>query len=410
MNNEHEKNDESRKKTENNEGKNIEIFFKKINDFNEMGLKKELLQGIYKYGFEKPSEIQQRGILPLIQKTDLIAQAQSGTGKTATFVIGTLQNILIEKSHPQILVIAPTRELVFQIQNVYESIGKILKINAQSFVGGTKLKSDITNLSINKPHIIIGTPGRLLDLFSLRSSISQYLQFLIIDEADEMFSRGFKLQVYRILKYIPKNCKIAFFSATLPKEIMEIIEILIDNPIKILVKKEELTLEGIKQFYIPIDKEEWKLEALFDVFKSIKVEQSIIYANSKKKVEWLSNCLEKENFPVAYLHGDLEQLKRSETMKEFRSGNIRFLITTDLLSRGIDIQKVNFVINFDLPLNKESYIHRIGRSGRFGKKGVAINFLSRLDIDILREIEGYYNTTIELIPNNFSDFEFIINS
>jgi translation initiation factor 4A len=233
---------------------------------------------------------------------------------------------------------------------------------------------------------------------------------LIIDEADEMFSRGFKLQVYRILKYIPKNCKIAFFSATLPKEIMEIIEILIDNPIKILVKKEELTLEGIKQFYIPIDKEEWKLEALFDVFKSIKVEQSIIYANSKKKVEWLSNCLEKENFPVAYLHGDLEQLKRSETMKEFRSGNIRFLITTDLLSRGIDIQKVNFVINFDLPLNKESYIHRIGRSGRFGKKGVAINFLSRLDIDILREIEGYYNTTIELIPNNFSDFEFIINS
>jgi superfamily II DNA/RNA helicase len=381
-----------------------EINLQKINEFNDMGLKKEILQGIYKYGFEKPSEIQQRGIFPLIQKKDLIAQAQSGTGKTATFVIGTLQNLTIEKFKLQVLVVAPTRELVLQIQNVFDSIGKILKAKAQACVGGTKIKEDLENLNSIQPHIIIGTPGRLLDLFFLQNYLSEHLEYLIIDEADEMFSRGFKIQVYKIFKYIPKNCKIAFFSATLPKEIMKIIEMFIDNPVKILVKKEELTLEGIKQFYIPVEKEEWKLEALLDIYKSVKIEQSIIYANSKKKVEWLTDCLKKENFPVSYLHGDMEQFERAETMKNFRSGNIRFLITTDLLSRGIDIKKVNFVINFDLPLNKESYIHRIGRSGRFGKKGIAINFLLRLDIDILREIEAYYNTTVELISDDVSIF------
>jgi translation initiation factor 4A len=215
--------------------------------------------------------------------------------------------------------------------------------------------------------------------------------------------------VYRILKYLPKNCKIALFSATLPKDILTVIELFISNPVRILIKKEELTLEGIKQFYVPVEREEWKLEALFDIYRSIKAEQSIIYVNARKKVEWLAQKMKINDFSVTYIHGEMEQSERSETMKNFRFGKSRVLITTDLLSRGIDIEKVNFVINYDLPQKKENYIHRIGRSGRFGKKGLAINFLSRLDVLALREIEAYYNTDIGLIPENLTDFDFTVN-
>jgi len=382
----------------------------RIGEFADMDLKQNLLEGIFKYGFEKPSEIQQRGIMPIVCKKDLIAQAQSGTGKTATFVIGTLQNIEVDSTSVQVIIVAPTRELAYQIEMVYKAIGKYTKVRTQGCVGGTSIKDDLSIYSKNKPHVIIGTPGRLFDLLSIEETVSVHLDYLIVDEADEMFSRGFKIQIYRIFKFLPKGCRIALFSATLPKEILEIIELFITNPVRILVKKEELTLEGIKQFYIPVDKEEYKLEALYDIFKSIRVEQSIIYVNAKKKVEWLSNMMKKKEFSVSCIHGDMGQFERTETMKSFRSGEFRFLITTDLLSRGIDIKKVNFVINYDLPQFKESYIHRIGRSGRFGKKGVAINFLTRLDIDILREIEAYYNTTIELMPNDVSDFDFIINT
>lgn len=389
---------------------NLHSLNERIGEFSDMDLRPELLEGIFKYGFEKPSEIQQRGIQPIIKKKDLIAQAQSGTGKTATFVIGTLQNIKESNSSVQVLVVAPTRELAYQIQMVYKSIGIYLKINTQTCIGGVSFNDDIQKISKEKPQIIVGTPGRLFDLLTLEKLSIQNLECLIVDEADELFSRGFKVQIYRIFKFLPKDCRIALFSATLPKEILHIIELFITNPVRILVKKEELTLEGIKQFYIPVDKEEWKLEALCDIFKTIRVEQAIIYVNSRKKVEWLSDLMKNKDFPVTSIHGDMDQNERTITMKNFRFGETRYLITTDLLARGIDVKKVNFVINYDLPQNKENYIHRIGRSGRFGKKGVAINFLSRLDVDILREIEAYYNTTIEIMPNDLSDFDFIINT
>ncbi|ABW98006.1 eif4A (nucleomorph) [Hemiselmis andersenii] len=387
-----------------------EFFPEKIGEFSDMGLKKEILQGIFKYGFEKPSLIQQKGILPIIHKKDLIAQAQSGTGKTATFVIGTLQNVQYDVFQVQCMVVCPSRELANQIKIVYESIGKFTKIRTQECIGGTKIKDDRQLLFSKKPHIIIGTPGRLFDILSIEKLLSQKLEYLVIDEADEMFSRGFKVQIFRIFKYLPKECKIGLFSATLPKEILQVIELFISDPVRILVKKEELTLEGIKQFYIPIEKEEWKLEALFDIYRSIKAEQSIIYVNARKKVEWLANKMKLNDFSIAFIHGEMEQSERSETMKNFRFGKFRVLITTDLLSRGIDIEKVNFVINYDLPQYKESYIHRIGRSGRFGKKGVAINFLSRVDVDNLREIEAYYSTVIALIPEDFTDFDFTVNT
>jgi translation initiation factor 4A len=396
-------------KTENLSEIENNFFHQKIGEFSDMGLKKEILQGIYKYGFEKPSPIQQKGILPIIHKKDLIAQAQSGTGKTATFVIGTLQNIQKDIFYVQCIVIVPSRELANQIKIVYQNIGKFTRIRIQECIGGTRIKDDQQLYYTIKPQIIIGTPGRLFDIFSLEKFFTKNLNYIIIDEADEMFSRGFKVQVYRILKYLPKNCKIALFSATLPKDILTVIELFISNPVRILIKKEELTLEGIKQFYVPVEREEWKLEALFDIYRSIKAEQSIIYVNARKKVEWLAQKMKINDFSVTYIHGEMEQSERSETMKNFRFGKSRVLITTDLLSRGIDIEKVNFVINYDLPQKKENYIHRIGRSGRFGKKGLAINFLSRLDVLALREIEAYYNTDIGLIPENLTDFDFTVN-
>jgi translation initiation factor 4A len=380
-----------------NKKKNI-LYMEAVDTFDEMQLRQELLKGIYGYGYERPSHIQQKGILPLIQKKDTIAQAQSGTGKTATFVIGTLQNVDFSKELVQILTIVPTRELAYQIEQSFKMIGIHLKVKTQVCVGGVLLSGNIRDFIEHNPHVIIGTPGRLLDILSINPNISQYLKYLVIDEADEMFSKGFKIQIYQIFKFIPKNCTIALFSATLPKEIIEIIELIMNNPIKILVKKNELTLEGIKQFYIAVEKEDWKLETLCDIYKTIKITQSIIYVNSRKKVEWLNNKMMANGFTVSFLHGDMNQLERSETMKNFRVGMYRVLITTDLLSRGIDIQQVCLVINYDLPLNKEIYIHRIGRTGRFGKKGIAINFLTRVDVQILREIESYYNTTIQEMP------------
>lgn len=369
-----------------------------------MGLKKKLIQGIYNYGFERPSVIQQKGIVPLIMKKDIIAQAQSGTGKTATFVIGTLQNLETSIKFIKILIIAPTRELANQIQDVYNSIGCFMEINTQVCTGGSKLSVDLQCLKKNQPHVLIGTPGRLLDLFDSNSYMILNLDFIIIDEADEMFSKGFKVQVFKIIKYIPKSSNIAFFSATLPKEILKIIELFMNNPTRILVKKDELTLEGIKQFYIAVDEEDWKLSVLCDLYKKIRIKQAIIYVNTRRKVEWLVNKMVQNGFNVSQLHGDMNQLERSEIMKNFRSGLIKVLITTDLLSRGIDVQQVSLVINYDLPMSKESYIHRIGRSGRFGRKGLAVNFLGRLDVPVLREIEVYYSTSIEEMPSDITEY------
>ena len=372
--------------------------------FEDMRLKKKLIQGIYNYGFEKPSVIQQKGIVPIIMKKDIIAQAQSGTGKTATFVIGTLQTLESDSSSIKILVIVPTRELAHQIQEVYTSIGCYMDAPTQVCTGGSKLSVDVHFLKKKPPQVLIGTPGRLLDLFSTNSSVISSLNFIVIDEADEMFSKGFKVQVFKIIKYIPKSSNIAFFSATLPKDILKIIELFMNDPIRILVKKDELTLEGIKQFYIAVDEEQWKLDVLCDLYKRIRIKQAIIYVNTRRKVEWLSKKMIQNGFDASQLHGDMSHTERGGIMKKFRSGLIKVLITTDLLSRGIDVEQVSLVINFDLPMTKESYIHRIGRSGRFGRKGLAINFLGRLDVPILREIEVYYSTSVEEMPSDITEY------
>merc|ERR1711934_478221 len=370
--------------------------------FDEMNLKEDLLRGIYAYGFEKPSTIQQRGIVPIMRGHDTIAQAQSGTGKTATFTIGVLQRVDLNMKQCQALLLAPTRELANQSHKVVCSIGDYLNIVAHACIGGTKVSDDIEILR-RGVHIVVGTPGRVFDMIERRALDVRNVKLFILDEADEMLSRGFTDQIYDIFRKLPESVQVGLFSATMPDEVLEMTTKFMNNPKRILVKRDELTLEGIKQFYIGVDKNEWKLETLCDLYETLTITQAIIYCNARRMVDWLTESLHEKDFTVSALHGDMDQKERELIMREFRSGSSRVLITTDLLARGIDVQQVSLVINYDLPKDRENYIHRIGRSGRFGRKGVAINFIVSEDVRVLRDIEQFYNTQIEEMPMNVAD-------
>merc|ERR1712070_859955 len=362
--------------------------------FDEMNLKEDLLRGIYAYGFEKPSTIQQRAIVPIVKGFDTIAQAQSGTGKTATFTIGVLERIDLKMKAAQALILAPTRELANQSHKVVCSIGDYLNIIAHACIGGTKVSDDIYMLR-RGVHVVVGTPGRVFDMIERRALDVRHVKLFVLDEPDEMLSRGFTDQIYDIFKKLPETVQVGLFSATMPEEILEMTTKFMNDPKRILVKRDELTLEGIKQFYVAVEREEWKLDTLCDLYETLTITQAIIYCNDRRQVDWLTEQLHSRDFTVSALHGDMDQKERELIMKEFRSGSSRVLITTDLLARGIDVQHVSLVINYDLPKDTENYLHRIGRSGRFGRKGNAINFVTRDDACTLRDIERHYNTQIE---------------
>jgi len=252
-------------------------------------------------------------------------------------------------------------------------------------------------------HIIVGTPGRVLDLLSRRAFNPATIKTFVLDEADEMLSRGFKDQIYDVFQALPANVQVGLFSATMPPEALEITEKFMTSPIRILVKQDEVTLEGIRQFFINCEREQWKLDTLCDLYDTLNIAQAVIFVNTKKKVDWLTDQLRARDFTVSATHGDMEQEQRNLILSEFRTGSSRILITTDLLARGIDVHGVSLVINYDLPRNFEKYIHRIGRSGRFGRKGVAINLISHEDVQTMRELERFYNTKIEEMPAHIAD-------
>mmetsp|Transcript_3614 Transcript_3614/g.8002 ORF Transcript_3614/g.8002 Transcript_3614/m.8002 type:complete len:414 (+) Transcript_3614:117-1358(+) len=373
-----------------------------IDSFDGMDIPEELLRGIYAYGFEKPSAIQQRAIKPTMLGRDLIAQAQSGTGKTATFAIGTLAKLDPKLRECQSLILAPTRELAQQIQKVVIALGDYMELQVHACVGGTAVRDDIRTLQ-GGVHVVVGTPGRVYDMINRRALRLDSIRQFFLDEADEMLSRGFKDQIYDIFKFLPESVQVCLFSATMPLEVLEVTQRFMRDPVRILVKKDELTLEGIKQFYIAVEREDWKLDTLCDLYETLTITQAIIYCNTRRKVDWLQEQMQERDFTVSCMHGDMDQRERDIIMREFRSGSSRVLITTDLLARGIDVQQVSLVINFDLPTNRENYIHRIGRSGRFGRKGVAINFLTEGDVRYLRDIEQFYQTEISEMPMNVAD-------
>lgn len=371
--------------------------------FDDLNVNENILRGVYSHGFEKPSAIQSAAIPKMIVGKDLIAQAQSGTGKTGAFSIGTLCRIDESVQSIQSIILVPTRELADQVTKVITDLCSYTKITVMKVIGGTNINLCRDELSKN-PHILVGTPGRILDMIRRRYLPTVDVKLLTFDEADEILSHGFKEDIHDIIQSVDKNAQICIFSATLPDEILELTDKFMNNPERILVKRESLTLEGIQQFFININHDDWKYDVIADLYDTINIGQCIIYMNSKQKIVDVYNRLTKDNFPVDYISGDRTVDERNKIMNDFRSGTLRILLSSDLLARGIDIQQLSLVINFDLPREKETYIHRIGRSGRYGRKGVAINLITNREVEYLKSIEEFYDTQIVEMPQNIADY------
>ena len=383
-----------------------EYYIKNWEDEN-LNLKKNLLRGIYSFGFENPSEIQKKAIYPFIKKhgnkrKDIVAQAQSGTGKTGAFVVSSLQIINEKIKKTQVMILAPTHELAQQIDDVLIGLGNYLNIKTQLLIGGKSVDIDRKELENDTPHVVVGTPGRMHDMIRRKYLKVNDLKLIVIDEADEMLSSGFVDQVYRIFQHMPEDIQIGLFSATMPDELETLTEKFLRNPTKILVNAEELTLQGITQYFINIEDVIQKYETIKDLFGGLNVSQAIIYCNSTRRVDDLTDAMNQDQFPVKKIHGKMDQHERKVIFKEFKSGGCRVLITSDLFARGIDVQQVSIVINFDIPKNEHTYLHRIGRSGRWGRKGVAINFQTKYDSQRLKKFEEYYETKIEELPMDFT--------
>jgi translation initiation factor 4A len=371
-------------------------------NFDDMGLPELLLRGVYANGFERPSAIQRKAIVPMMAGVDILGQAQSGTGKTGTFSIGSLARVDPAIKSPQVLVLSPTRELAQQTEQVAKAISQYMDIRVHCATGGPPIADDIRALDAGC-QFIVGTPGRIYDLIQRRKLQLSHIRHLILDEADQMLEDRFREQVLSILQFnFPRETKVALFSATMPPNVQEVADRFLQNPIKILIPAEQVTLEGIKQFHIEIPRDEWKFELLDDLYRHLPINQMIIFVNKRARAEWLAERMRTSGHTLEYIHGDMEVAERRSRMDDFRAGKARVLISTDLLARGIDVQQVSLVINFELPPQRENYIHRIGRAGRYGRKGVAINICTTEEMRYLKDIEAYYATSIPELPKDLS--------
>jgi superfamily II DNA/RNA helicase len=374
-----------------------------IHDWDELQIEPSILRGIFAYGFEKPSPIQQRAIKPVIDGRDVIAQAQSGTGKTATFTIGALQRVNIAESSTQVLILSPTRELSTQTAKVISNIGSFMNgLKIQTLFGGSVIEEVSSFSSKNIPHIICGCPGRVYDMMRRDRISSKSIKLIILDEADEMLSSGFKEQVYNIFQNLNSDIQVCLFSATLPDGINIITDKIMRNPVKICVKREQLTLEGIAQYFIAVNDDREKYITLKDIFSFITLSHTIIYCNSIKRVQDLYEAMCEDGFPVCRIHSNMDKGDRDKSFNDFRNGTSRVMISSNVTARGIDIQQVSVVINFDLPKCVHTYLHRIGRSGRWGRKGVGINFITRRDVVQIKRIEEHYSTKISEMPGDLN--------
>ena len=369
--------------------------------FDDFDLNDKLLRGIYSYGFENPSDIQCKALPIINSKRDLYAQAQSGTGKTGAFTIGALNILDPDLKKTQILILNPTYELVNQNYDVMKALSQYMNVNIMKVVGKTSLDECKRELE-KEPEIIIGTPGRVLDMINRRVLYTQSIKLLVFDEADEMLSYGFRDNIYNIVQYIPKDTQVCLFSATRTDETVDLSNKFLNNPESIIVEHQNVSLEGIKQFKVVIN-EEWKYDTLIDLYNLLNISQCIIYVNYKDKLMRIYEELIKNEYPVDYIHGEISKDERESKLLDFKNGKTRLLLSTDLLARGIDVQQLNLVINYDLPRSKETYIHRIGRSGRYGRKGVAINLVGQRDQRSLAEIQEHYKVTIDDLPQNLSE-------
>lgn len=376
--------------------------YQEYETFDSMDLPTDLLRGIFGYGFEKPSQIQRKGIVPIAKGRDLIAQAQSGTGKTGTFTIGSLARVDPAIKAVQVLCMLPTRELAQQVQLVASSIGSNMGIKTYAAMGKTPVREDIRALD-RGVQFLIGTPGRIFDLMNRRAFSTEHIKVIVIDEADQMLEDRFREQLQCILGLgFPSTARCALFSATMNDDVVEFAEKLLDNPVRILISPEEVNLKGIRQYRVDLDREDWKFEVLLDLYKNLNITQALIYCNKRQKAEWLAEKMTGAGFPITCIHGDMDVKERMDRMTAFRKGDTRVLISTDLLARGIDVQQVSLVINYELPPQMDNYIHRIGRSGRYGRKGNAINLLCPDDVRAMKEIETFYKIEVGKLPEDLS--------
>lgn len=383
----------------------------KNNSFDDMEfLNYDLMRGIFDYGFQCPSKIQNLTIKDIYDGYDIIAQSQSGTGKTGAFTIGALSIINQTQNHPQVLILATTRELATQIHFVISNISKFMNIKIGLAIGGTQITNDTHRdfyKHIRTCHVIIGTPGRVFDYIQRKAFNPKKLRMFVMDEADALLKKDFVEQIQKIFNELDEACQIIIFSATYTDEILEIAESITSEPKKkILIKHENLNIDLIKQYKVDVHKDNFKYSTLTDLYTKLQIGQCIIFVNSINSANYLDKRLTKDGFGVGKIHGELDSNLRNNVLKDFRTGSIRVLIATDVLSRGIDVEQIGIVINYDLPKDYAQYLHRIGRSGRFGKIGVAINFITRYDYETLQNIETHYKIKILDMPspttiNNF---------
>lgn len=372
-------------------------------EFDQMNLPENLLRGVYAYGFEKPSAIQQKGIVPIAEGRDVLAQAQSGTGKTGTFVIGSLSRVDEAIKKPQVLVLVHVRELAQQIEKVAKALGTFMNLQVLCAVGGNPLRDDIRQLE-GGAQFIVGTPGRVFDLVNRNVLDRSEIRVLIMDEADQMLEDLFYKQVMCILeKGFPEKTRVALFSATMPEQVVEVANKILNDPVRVLIKPAAVRLEGIQQFFVPLDREDHKFECICDLYKNLNISQAVIFCNKRQKAEMLAERMTAQGYPVTCLHGELEKPERTRRMKQFIEGSTRVMVATDIIARGIDVQQISLVINYELPTNRENYVHRIGRAGRFGRKGTTINMLLPEEEGMMKDISEHYDMKVVPLPDSISN-------
>ena len=357
----------------------------------EDGLKEDLLLGIVALGYLEPSRIQSYAIPQMIKRRDILAQSQSGTGKTGAFLISALEIVDPNLNAPQVIILSPTSELATQTLVVGKSLAiRMEDIKFSYTVGGTDAVNNIRELGgvhqgkadEKAAQIIIATPGRLIHIMKEYPYLFQHIKLLVVDECDELLTGSFKDEIKKILEGLSENVQICLFSATLNNDVVVLANVILNNPVQILIKKEKMTLDGIRQTYVEVQHQDDKLKLLIEMLQTIQVPQFIVYVNTKKNAETLKLFLEKD-YSVLTINSGMSKYDRADIIRKFKQGGYKCLISTDLLSRGIDIQQLSLVINYDLPRsnNIECYIHRIGRTGRYGKSGLSINLVTKYEKD-----------------------------
>jgi ATP-dependent RNA helicase len=370
--------------------------------FEAMGLSDDILRGVYGAGFEAPSAIQARAVAPILAGRDVVAQAQSGTGKTSMLALTAVARVDASRRDAQVLILSPTRELAAQTERLAAALGEHAAVRTWCAVGGASVGRDIKELEAGK-HVVSGTPGRVFDMVSRGALAVKAVKLLVLDEADELLDAGFKEQIYDVFSHLPPSTQVVLVSATLPPAVASLADRLLTTPVRILVRRAELTLDGIRQYYVAVEKEDWKFDTLCDLYDSLTITQAVIFVNSRAKVDWLAAQMRAASFTVAAMHGDMPHKEREAVTASFRSGAARVLITTDVWARGLDVAQVSLVVNYDLPPRREAYLHRIGRSGRFGRKGVAISFVTDAEGGALADLERFYGTRVEELPQNVAE-------